>query len=94
VRLAAPHQSAQICDQDATGDMPINIVEHFACLPCQQTFFSGVRGSFHRLWFDLSSQQRGRLEYRAACGLFLAKVANGRIQERHDIVHPDLSLHC
>ena len=79
MRLAAPHQSAQVCDQDATGDMPINIVEHFACLPRQQTFFSVVRGLFHRLWFDLPSQQRGRLEYRAVCGLLLAKVTNGRI---------------
>jgi len=79
VRLAAPHQSAKICDQHATGDMPINIVEHFACLPCQQTFFSGVCGSFHRSFIDLPSQQRGRLEYRAVRGLLLVKVSNGGV---------------
>ena len=72
--------------------MPINIVENFACLPCEQTLFSIVRS--HSLWVDLPSHQRGRLEYRAMRGLFLAKVSNGRIQQRYYIVHPGLSLHC
>jgi hypothetical protein len=43
VRFAAPHQSAQICDEYAAGDMPVNIVEHLPYLPCQQTLFSVVR---------------------------------------------------
>jgi hypothetical protein len=79
VRFAAPHQSAQICDQHATGDMPVDIVEHLPCLPCQQMLFSVVRGPFDGLWINLPSQQRGCLEYRAVRRLFLVKVTNGRI---------------
>ncbi len=90
--------------------MPVDIVEHLPCLPCQQTLFSVVRGPFHRLWINPPSQQRGCLEYRAVRRVFLVKVTNGRIQQRYYIVHPvtrsaltdlltglrfaDLSLHC
>jgi len=90
--------------------MPVDIVEHLPCLPCQQTLFSVVRGSFYRLWINPPSQQRGCLEYRAVRRVFLVKVTNGRIQQRYYIVHPvagsaltdfltdfrfaDLSLHC
>jgi hypothetical protein len=110
VRFAAPHQSAQIGDKHATGDMPVDIVEHLPCLPCQQTLFSVVRGPFHRLWINLPSQQRGCQEYRAVRRLFLVKVTNGHIKQCDYMVHPvtrsaltdlrtslrfaDLSLHC
>ena len=79
MRFAAPHQSAQICDKHAAGDMPVDVVEHLPCLPSQQTFLSVVRGPFHRSWINLPSQQRGCLEYRAVRRLFLVKVTNGRI---------------
>jgi hypothetical protein len=81
VRFAAPHQSAQICDKHATGDMPVDVVEHLPCLPSQQTLLSVVRGLFHRSWINLPSQQRGCLEYRAVRGLFLVEVTNGCIQQ-------------
>jgi len=90
--------------------MPVDIVEHLPCLPCQQSLFSVVRGPFHRLWINLPSQQRGCLEYCAVRRLFLVKVTNGRIQQCYYTVHPvtrsaltdlrtglsfaDLSLHC
>jgi hypothetical protein len=35
MRFAAPHQSAEIRDKHATGDMAVDIVEHLAGLPCQ-----------------------------------------------------------
>ena len=57
MRCAAPHQGAQIRDKYATGDMPVDIVEHLACLPRQQALFSVARSPFHRLWIDLPSQQ-------------------------------------
>jgi len=88
VRFAAPHQSAEIRDKHATSDMPVDIVEHLPCLPCQQTLFSVVFGSFQRLWINLAPQQRGCLEYRAVRRLFLVKVTNGRIQQCYYIVHP------
>jgi signal transduction histidine kinase/streptogramin lyase len=110
VRLAAPHQGAQICHKHTTGDMAVDVVEHFPCLPCQQTLFALIRGPFHWLWINLPSQQRGCLEYRAVRRLFLMKVTDGCIQERYYIVHPvtrsaltdirielrfaHLSLHC
>jgi hypothetical protein len=110
VRFAAPHQSAQICDKHATGDMPVDVVEHLPCLPSQQTLLCVVRGPFDRPWINLPSQQRGCLEYRAVRRLFLVEVTNGRIQQCYYIVHPvarsaltglrtdlrfaDLSLHC
>ena len=81
MRFAAPYQRAQICDGHATGDVPVDIVEHFACLPRQQTLFSVVCGCFRRLRIDLSSQQRGCLKYRAVCRLFLVKMSDGRIQQ-------------
>jgi len=68
--------------------MPVDIVEHFPCLPCQQTLFSVVHGPFHRLWINLPSQHRGCLEYRAMRRVFPVKVTNGRIQQRYYIVHP------
>src|ERR1700733_10838318 len=74
--------------------MPVDIVEHFSCLPCEQILFPVVRGPYHRLRINLPSQQRGGLEYDAVRGLFLVKVANGRIQQCYYFVHPDLSLHC
>ena len=110
VRFAARHQGAQIRDKHATGDIPVDTVENLPCLPCQQTLFSVVRGSFQRLWINLPSQQRGCLEYRAVRQLFPMKMTNGRIQQCYYIEHPaarsaltdlrtglrfpDLSLHC
>jgi hypothetical protein len=88
VRLAAPYQRAQIFDKYATGDMPVDMVEHLPYLPCQQTLFYVARGPYHRLRIKLSSQQRGCLEDRAVRGLFLVKVANGCIQQCYYIVHP------
>jgi hypothetical protein len=88
VRFAAPHQSTQICDKHATGDVPVDIVEDLPYLPCQQTFFSVVRGRYHRLWIKLSSQQPRCLEYRAVRGLFLVKVTYGSVQQCYNIVHP------
>jgi hypothetical protein len=88
VPFAAPHQSAQICDKHATGDMPVDVVEHLPCLPSQQTLLSAVRGRFDRSWINLPSQQRGCLEYRAVRRLFLVEVTNGRIQQCYYIVHP------
>jgi signal transduction histidine kinase/ligand-binding sensor domain-containing protein len=88
VRFAAPHQHAQICDEHATGDMPVDMVEHLPCLPCQQTLFPVVRGPFHRLWINLSSQHRGCLEYCAMRRLFPVKVTDGHIQQRYHMVHP------
>jgi hypothetical protein len=88
VRFAAPHQSTQICDKHATGDMPVDIVEDLPYLPCQQTLFSVVREPYHRLWIKLSSQQPGCLEYRAVRGLFLLKVTYGSVQQCYNIVHP------
>ena len=79
MRFAAPDQSAQICDKYATGDMPVDVVEHLPCLPSQQTLLCVVRGPVGRLWINLPSQQRGCLEYRAVRRLFLVKVTNGRI---------------
>jgi hypothetical protein len=94
VRLAAPHQCAQIFDEHATGEMPVDIVERLPYLPFQQTLFAVVRGLCHGSWIKLSSQQRGCLEYRAMRGLFLMKVTDGRIQQRYYIVHPVVSLHA
>ena len=110
MRLAAPHQSAQICHKHATGDMTVDVVEHFSCLPCQQTHFSGIRSPFCRLWINLPSQQRGSFQYRAVRRLFLMKVTDSRIQQCDYMVHPvarsaltrrrndlrfaDMSLHC
>src|ERR1700733_1388252 len=90
--------------------MPVDIVEHLPCLPCQQALSSVVRGPFDGLWINLPSQQRGCLEYRAVRRLFLVKVTNGRIQQCYYMAHPvarsaltglrtdlrfaDLSLHC
>ena len=88
MRLAAPHQRAQVCDKDATGDMPVDILKHLACLPREQTLFAVVRGPFHRLWINLPSQQRRCLEYRAVRRLFPVKVTNGRIQQCYYMVHP------
>jgi hypothetical protein len=94
VRLAAPYQRAQIFDKYATGDLPVDIVEHLPYLPCQQSLFCVVRGPCHRLWIKLSSQQRGCLEDRAVRGLFLVKLTNGCIQQCYYIEHPVLSLHA
>ena len=88
VRFAAQYQSAKICDQNASGDVPLDVVHHLPNLPWQQTFFSIIRGSCRRLWINLPSQQRGCLEYRTVRGLFLVKLRDGRIQQRQDIVHP------
>ena len=68
--------------------MPVNVVEHLPGLPCQQALLASVASPFHRLWIDLPSQQRGCLEYRAVRRLFLVKVADGRIQQCYDSVHP------
>ena len=88
MRFATPYQRAQVCDEHATGDMPVDIVEHFPCLPCEQTLLPIVRSPFHKLWINLPSQQRGCLEYRAVRGLFLMKVTNGRIQQCNYVEHP------
>ena len=68
--------------------MPVNMVEHLSGLPCQQALLASIAGPFHRLWIDLPSQERGCLEYRAVRRLFLVKVADGRIQQCYDSVHP------
>jgi hypothetical protein len=110
MRFASPHQGAQIRDRHATGDMPVDIVEHLPCLPRQQALFSVGHGPFHRLWINLPSQKRGGLQYRAVRRLFLVKMTNGRIQQCYYIEHPvtrsaltdlrtglrfaELSLHC
>ena len=92
MRFAAPHQSAQICDRHPAGDVPVDMIEHLSCLPCQQTLFSIFRG-LHGLRINLLSQQRGCLEYHAVRGLFPVEMANGRIQQCHHSMHPVLSLH-
>ena len=68
--------------------MPVDMVEHLPCLPCQQTLLSVFRGPFHRWWINLPSQQQGSLDYRAVCRLSLAKVSNGCIQQCQYMVHP------
>jgi hypothetical protein len=92
VRFAAPHQSTQICDKYATGDMPVDIVEDLPYLPCQQTLFSVVRDPYHRLWIKLSSQQPSCLEYRAVRGLFLVKVTSRCLFDHRAAVTPDWSV--
>jgi hypothetical protein len=48
VRFAAPHQNAQVCDQHAGGDMPVDMVEHLACLPCEQMLAPSAAGPLRR----------------------------------------------
>jgi hypothetical protein len=103
VRFAAPHQSAQICDQHATGDMAVDVFEHLACLPCEQTLFSVVPRQ--RLWIDLPSQQRGCFEQGVVRRFLAVKPIDGRIHQGYYMVQPvnrsrrtglrlaDLSLH-
>src|ERR1700678_2129463 len=88
VRFAAPHQSAEICDGHATDDMPVDMVEHLPCLPCQQTLFPVFCGPVRGLWINLSSQQQGSFDYRAVCRLSVAKMPNGRVQQCYYMVHP------
>jgi hypothetical protein len=68
--------------------MPVDIVQHLPCLPCQQTLPSVVRGPFHRLRINLPLQQRGCLDYRAVRRLFRVQVTNGRIQQCYYMVYP------
>jgi signal transduction histidine kinase/ligand-binding sensor domain-containing protein len=68
--------------------MPVDILEHLADLPCQQTLFAVVCRPFHGFWIKLSSQQRGGLAYRAMRGLFLVKMTNRRVQQRYYSLHP------
>src|SRR5271156_5887922 len=68
--------------------MPVDILEHLAYLPCQQTLFAVVFRPFHGLWIKLSAQQRGGLAYRAMRGLFLVKMTNRRVQQCYYGVHP------
>jgi hypothetical protein len=88
VRFAALHERAEIRDKYATGDMPVDMVEHLPSLPCQQTLFSVVRTLFRGPRVHLPAQQRGRFNYRAVRRLFVVKLTNGRIQQGYYMVHP------
>jgi signal transduction histidine kinase/ligand-binding sensor domain-containing protein len=68
--------------------MPVDILEHLAYLPCQQTLFAVVCRSFHGLWIKLSAQQRGGLAYRVMRGLFLVQMTNRRVQQCYYCLHP------
>jgi hypothetical protein len=110
VRFAALHDRAEIRDEYATSDMPVDMVEYLPSLPCQQTLFSVVRTLFRGLRVHLPAQQRGCFNYRAVRRLFVVKLSNGRIQQGYYMVHPvprspltdlqtdlplaDFSLHC
>jgi predicted nucleic acid-binding Zn-ribbon protein len=88
MRFAAPNQSTQIRDAYATGDMPVDIVEHLEHLPCQQALSRAARNSNHRLWIKLTAQQRGCREYRAMRRLFLVKMADDTVKQGDSIVQP------
>jgi hypothetical protein len=81
MRFATLHERAEIRDKYATGDMPVDMVEHPSSLPCQQTLFSVVRTLFRGLRVHLPAQQRGCFKYRAVRRLFVVKLTNGRIQQ-------------
>ncbi len=110
MRFASLHERAQIRDKDAIGDMPVDMLEHLARLPCQQTLFSVARTLIRGLRVHLPAQQRGCFKYRAVRRLFVVKLTNGRIQQGYYVAHPvgrspladvrtrlhlaDLGLHC
>jgi hypothetical protein len=110
VRFATMHERAEIRDKYATGDMPVEMVEHLSSLPCQQTLFSLVGTLFRGLRVHLPAQQRGCFTYRAVRRLFVVKLTDGRIQQGYYMVDPvprshltdvqtdlplaDFNLHC
>lgn len=97
--LTELHELAEVCDLQATGNTPIDMIEHLPCLPCQQTLFSGVRIPWRRMRIRLPPQHRDCFEDRAVCGLLVMKLPDGHIEPLDHLVHPfmrqfrTLSLH-
>jgi hypothetical protein len=88
VRRAALYERAKICDEYTTGNMPVDMIQYLASLPCQQTLFSIVRTLLRGLRIHLPAQQGGCFEYRPVRRLFMVQLTDGRIQQGDDMVHP------
>jgi hypothetical protein len=90
VPFAELQERAKVCNQQATGNMPVDMFDHLLCLPSQQTLLSAVSMLLRRLRILLPPQQRECFEYRAVCRLFVTKLPDSRIEQRDQVVHPFL----
>jgi hypothetical protein len=76
-----PDERAELCDDNRTRDMTIDVVAHLARLPGEQVSFP-ARNLMPDSRIDLLSQQRRDPQYRGLGRLFLiGKLTNRRIQQ-------------
>lgn len=88
MRLAALHERAQIGNQQPVRDIGIDVFAHSAHLPGEQPPPS-VASRSRRSGIDMPFEQRRCLEHGAVRSrLTLVKLANGRIEQRDNVMHP------